>query len=217
MEREIDDATLGFAMIMVVAPHDASRGPTMLKRTINRRATNEAFLKRFARGVKENGLLNRSSKNAIMIGVRRTHIELDSLRPLKSGQYTNKVQWTANPNEEERTMVLYNGSHRIEYMTCLSSSADTLDQRDEVESQMRETTDKSVKEELSKKLDEILEELDENGVWLAKFLDIGERKTKTSGRTLISFHFIFSLSFFLSVFLSASPQTRYNGPRTRLS
>lgn len=191
MEREIDDATLGFATIMVMTPNDAERGPTMLKQTINRRTPSKASMKKFVRGVKEHGLHNRSQQNAITIGVKREHVKLDSLRPLKLGQYTNKVQWTTKAEGEERTMVLYNGSHRIEYMACHSSCLETYDQYVELDERIQATTEKCIRDELTELLEKMFEELDENGVWVAKFLDIGERQNENKRTRAYFYSFAF--------------------------
>lgn len=178
MENEIDDATLGFALINVVMDDDAFRGPKMLKRTINRRFVDENFITKFARGVDQQGLHNRSSVNAITIGVRRSYIKADSLRPIELGQFTNKVQWTAPARGEDRTMVLYNGSHRIYYLSGRKEVLDGQEDYDQISRTLETTKDKKEKEELQKKLAEVLKRLDQHGVWLAKFLDIGEHPDK---------------------------------------
>ncbi|KAG1854258.1 hypothetical protein F4604DRAFT_1686101 [Suillus subluteus] len=173
VEGEIDHATMGFALLMVMVEEDAYRGPKMLTQTINRRFVDKDFIKKFTRGVEQHGLHNRSSNNAITIGVKRSYIKANSLKPLELGEYTNRVEWTTPARgDEKRTMVMYNGSHRIHYMQTQSKETDYLIDYLKIKRQVEAATGKSQKNDLRKELTEALEHLDEHGVWLVKFLDI---------------------------------------------
>ncbi|KAF8120682.1 hypothetical protein EV363DRAFT_1188543 [Boletus edulis] len=155
----------------VMDEDDLGRGPKMERQMVNLRNIDEGFMKRFISGVEENGLQNRIVDNALDLGIVKADINLDSLQPMKTGLYTNRVKWQKKATES--TSVLYNGNHRFTYMRYESDARMAYMQREKAKEELRQNPPSG---DMISSLKTVVADAEtaiiRNGVWLIRFLDL---------------------------------------------
>jgi len=172
--EEINNAVLGYAMMVVMDDRDLGRGPGTVARSINIRSIDDKYLKDFAVKVKKQGLHNRSAEYAIVVGVKPSYIVSSSLQPLKGGVYDNHVQWTNEGKQDDAKMILYNGNHRRAYMREHSNVVEPYMQYKKGLAEKHTETDPDKQFILESTISKARKEVEEHGTWLVKFIDSGK-------------------------------------------
>lgn len=177
IETSIETATMGFALMNVMDDCDLKRGPTTTAQAINIRPIDDAYLKTFAANTKKQGLKNRTSDNAIIIGVDRSFVDPTSLKPIQLGLYDNHVRWTDQGKSAAAKMLLYNGNHRRIYMREHGDGIKPYRQfvKAQLDLESNDLTEEA-KEATKVALEEAKKQVEENGCWLVRFVDVGKHK-----------------------------------------
>ncbi|KAG9308378.1 hypothetical protein JVU11DRAFT_11968 [Chiua virens] len=170
---DLKDATLGYALMTFLDDNDLGQGPTMVKQTINPRKIDLKYCKNFSRSIKNKGLQNRKVENAIVVGVKKGWLKTSSLTGMHEGIYTNQVEWNKSKFGEEDNSVLFNGNHRLNYMTTEHASRHFHHKYQHAAKWLRKpslTTEERKRYE--KMLKDMKEKIDKEGVWLVRFINM---------------------------------------------
>ena len=172
IDDQIRRVTIGYALMTVMDEDDLGRGPRMQRQCVNLRNINETFIQTFVEGVEEHGLQNKVVENAMDVGVFEADIDVLSVDPARASIYTNRVRW--NNITSESTSVLYNGNHRFHYMRFSSEVRRTYNQRTKAKKELdnNPTFDKATG--LNRVIAEADSIISTDGVWLIRFLNLGE-------------------------------------------
>lgn len=168
---------MGYALISLVNNNDLDRGPTLVTRTINKRDIDEAFINDFKLRVSRQGLHNRLVDSAIVVGIRPHWVNVDSLLQMKGTTYTNHVVWMSeDPKEGPREMILLNGNHRRHYMQTVHPVMDIYHKHRNAQQELATTkdTDINLKATLEHAIEQTRKIIDQEGVWLAQFMNMGK-------------------------------------------
>lgn len=177
IQKDLARMTLGYGLMCVLDDTDNHQGPTLVRRSINKRDINLEFMEKvFMPEVKRVGLQNTIAVNAILVGVEKNWIDMDSLQPIHDGVYTNRAKWTESGSEEpERKSTLFNGNHRCHLMRQDVPRMQAYTQYHNAIKELAKNPQspvlvRSLKEAKSKALNIIEKE----GTWLVRFIDMGE-------------------------------------------
>lgn len=176
VQKQVDEITLGYALMSIVTDDDLGRGPMMVRQSINKRNIDLDFMeKEFVPNVNNQGLKNRVIENAIIVGVKKEWLQESCLVPMKQGLYHNHVQWTTPmADQEPRHMILYNGNHRMHYMQRCAPVQDIYIKYTKAKEMKTLATSEEGRRTMVEGEKEALRIMEEQGVWLVKFLDEGE-------------------------------------------
>ncbi|KAG6369277.1 hypothetical protein JVT61DRAFT_15524 [Boletus reticuloceps] len=174
IDSEIRGATLGYALMTVMDEDDMGREPKMERQMVNLCNIDDSFMRSFIKGVEENGLRNKIVENALDVGIVKVDVNLDSLQPMKTGLYTNRVKWQEEATES--TSVLYNGNHRFTYMRYQSGARKVYMQREKAKEELRKNPPSG---DMISGLKTVIADAEtaiiRDGVWLVRFLDLGKQ------------------------------------------
>ncbi|KAI6096773.1 hypothetical protein F5141DRAFT_1220559 [Pisolithus sp. B1] len=166
----VNQATLGYALMTVMDDNDLGTGPMMQRQQINLRGIDKAFMADFLKGMEVHGLQNRFLEHALDLAVHKADIDISSLQPAHSTEYTNSVKWQENANSS--SSILYNGNHRFTYMREHSPYRKIYLQRKKALEDITQVTSGHMHEAYREAIRESEKQIRAGGVWLVRFLDL---------------------------------------------
>ena len=173
IQAYIKTATLGYALMTVMDEDDLGRGPRMAQQLVNLRDIDNNFMRVFIEGVEEHGLQNRLMENAMDIGIFKADINPASLKPAKTGIYTNRVEWQETTSQS--SCVLYNGNHWFTYMRYHLDIRAAYNQREKAKEELAKNPSTG---DMIMGLKTVIADAEtvivRDGVWLVRFLDLGK-------------------------------------------
>ena len=145
----------------------------MVIQSINPRKIDLKYSKNFKRSVAQKTLQNKKVENAIIVGVKREWIDVTSLEPMHEGVYTNSVVWAKShfPSEES---ILFNGNHRFNYMKTEDPSRWSYHRYAVAKTNLKNATNPEDRQRHQAEINIAKEVIRIDGVWLVKFIDLGE-------------------------------------------
>jgi len=173
IHSDLKNATLGYALMTLMDHNDMGRGPRLVTQTINPRPINLKYAKNFKRSVRQKGLQNRKVENAIIVGVEKTWLEDSCLEPMHEGVYTKVVAWTKSQFRTEKA-ILFNGNHRLNYMKTEDPCRFTHFKYCIAKDNLEKCSKKEEKQQHKDVMDQAEKIIREQGVWLVRFIDLGE-------------------------------------------
>lgn len=178
----VEEATLGYGLITVMDETDLGRGPMMKRMEVNLRDIDDEFMEEFIKGVERHGLQNRMLENAMDLGVSKKDIDVTSLIAAQSTPFTNRAVW--EPSATKSHSLLYNGNHRFHYMRHKSDWVTPYNNRKRTMELLAEGRSPKLADVYQEAIDKSTRIIDDGGVWLMRFLDMGRWKHNTPNMDL---------------------------------
>ncbi|KAF9237277.1 hypothetical protein BU15DRAFT_76175 [Melanogaster broomeanus] len=172
IHEELHKATIGYALMTIHDTTDLGRGPSIITQSINSRALNMKYIKEFGKRVKSEGLHNKMVENAIVVGIRKEWIKLDSVQPIRGGIYDNCVEWIPRHFSNTDHSILFNGNHRMHYMQTNHASRNAFQLYSTAKKELKTCTDAKQKAYLQGTVDRNHTVITTEGVWLVKFVNL---------------------------------------------
>ncbi|KIK15312.1 hypothetical protein PISMIDRAFT_641169 [Pisolithus microcarpus 441] len=166
----VNQATLGYALMIVVGNNDMGAGPMMQCQQINLHGIDKSFMADFLKGVEVHGLQNRFIEHALDPAVHKADINSSSLQPAQSMEYTNSIKW--QENVKSSMSVLYNGNHCFTYMREHSPYRKIFLQHKKAQEEVTQVTSGHMHEAYREAIREAEKHIRAGGVWLVQSLDL---------------------------------------------